>query len=548
MTRETKVGLVVSCSFLCLVGVVVVCKLRGNTTDLPSADAQAVHEVPADPSEVPPAPEAAQVADAGPKPSGPQPANLERLQPTPPAIQQTSAPEGPSQEATPVPTTVPNNGSEGKAGQTDGRKPPSLPPENSPAPPAPPVPAATPPPPPAPTLPAPAPTTTQPEGKDTSTSPPADLPRESFPPREQKPEEKAAAEATPPPPPVPALPTPAAEAPSPAPPASTTPPAALTRPQPVTPAGTGDNNLKEKTQVAEPPPAPAPAAGVHTPDPVPEPPPVPAPPAPAGVSTPPAPNGDKSAAVPTEPATPEKPIPAASPAQDKPIPSAADDMHDKVKLAAPVMPPTAPTEVAQATPPMPPVGAVPTATSPPIVVAPSAVAPRPPAVPQVESFPEETYRCRPGDTFEAISQGKYNTPKYAQALLQFNRNHPLAGDNLQTEAPALRNGQTVFIPPVSILEKRYATAIRDLSPLPAPPASALPATGGVGAAAPAPTGYRVRGNGEWLRDVARETLGNSERWQEIWQLNPTVDYRSPLPANTVLRLPAGARIPTQNLP
>src|SRR3954451_16130985 len=41
MTRETTIGLVVSCSFLCLVGVVIVTKMRPGTGPPPHADAPA---------------------------------------------------------------------------------------------------------------------------------------------------------------------------------------------------------------------------------------------------------------------------------------------------------------------------------------------------------------------------------------------------------------------------------------------------------------------------------------------------------------------------
>jgi hypothetical protein len=167
----------------------------------------------------------------------------------------------------------------------------------------------------------------------------------------------------------------------------------------------------------------------------------------------------------------------------------------------------------------------------------------------VVSFSEETYHCLPGDTFESISQKKYNTPSYAGALLLFNRDHPLAGDAFQ--AGTLRPGQAVYVPQAAILEERYPTAIKNLSPLavtpPRPAAGVTPAPG-VGAAADGGPAYRVRGSGVWLRDVARDTLGNSERWQEIWSLNPAVDNRVPLPPSAVLRLPAGARVPAGNAP
>src|SRR6267143_6309407 len=50
MTRETKAGLVVSCSFLCLVGIVLVSKLKEANTPAPDQDALAV--APADPQKV----------------------------------------------------------------------------------------------------------------------------------------------------------------------------------------------------------------------------------------------------------------------------------------------------------------------------------------------------------------------------------------------------------------------------------------------------------------------------------------------------------------
>ena len=51
MTRETKAGLVVSCSFLCLVGIVLLSKLRDPYGTLPSADALAEAGFPAAPPE-----------------------------------------------------------------------------------------------------------------------------------------------------------------------------------------------------------------------------------------------------------------------------------------------------------------------------------------------------------------------------------------------------------------------------------------------------------------------------------------------------------------
>lgn len=85
-------------------------------------------------------------------------------------------------------------------------------------------------------------------------------------------------------------------------------------------------------------------------------------------------------------------------------------------------------------------------------------------LPQVDSYDEETYRCKPNDSFRAISTQYYNSDKYAQALWLFNRNHPLATDALRQDPPALQPGQPVYIPPTRILEKYYASTIIEQQP------------------------------------------------------------------------------------
>jgi MraZ protein len=60
--------------------------------------------------------------------------------------------------------------------------------------------------------------------------------------------------------------------------------------------------------------------------------------------------------------------------------------------------------------------------------------------------------------------------------------------------------------------------------------------------APAPgpiQSYRVRGK-ETLQDIARRTLGSSERWADIYKLNPTLKPEVPLTTGMVLRLPGDA--------
>jgi hypothetical protein len=93
---------------------------------------------------------------------------------------------------------------------------------------------------------------------------------------------------------------------------------------------------------------------------------------------------------------------------------------------------------------------------------------------QVEAYDELTYRCKADDNFARISQQFFQSDKYARALQLFNRNHPRATEALLQEPPYLA-GQSVYIPPLRILEKYYGSAIQDLKPLPTIPA---PASGG----------------------------------------------------------------------
>jgi nucleoid-associated protein YgaU len=169
-------------------------------------------------------------------------------------------------------------------------------------------------------------------------------------------------------------------------------------------------------------------------------------------------------------------------------------------------------------------------------------------VPQVESYDEETYQCRAGDTLEIISQRFYNSDKYARALLLFNRNHPRPAVGLTKEPPLVTEGQPVYIPPPHILEKYYAYALPTSK---TPPAVVIPATGTAPITAPAAAPrsgprYVVR-QAEMVSAVARNTLGNLERWSEIYELNGRgFDPSRPIPAGTVLTMPADARVPDAN--
>lgn len=199
--------------------------------------------------------------------------------------------------------------------------------------------------------------------------------------------------------------------------------------------------------------------------------------------------------------------------------------------------------------PLPPLGAPVTGISPPIAVPVPPTAPRVATsrAPQVESYDEETYLWRANDSFEAISTRFYNSKNYAQALLLFNRNHPRAAAALGKEPPALTEGQAIYIPPMRILEKQYGNAIPGYKPaVSAPDATRTSARSLPVSASPQ---YRVQRTGEMIPLIARDTLGNSDRWSEIYQLNSrNFDPSRPLPVGTVLAMPADAKVPPENRP
>jgi nucleoid-associated protein YgaU len=198
-----------------------------------------------------------------------------------------------------------------------------------------------------------------------------------------------------------------------------------------------------------------------------------------------------------------------------------------------------------------PLGApIPAASAPSIV--PSLPANTSSSNPQVESYDEDTYTCKGSETFRAVSQAVYQTDAYDQALLLFNRNHPLANDSIKQNPPLLQPGQPIYVPPLRILRKYYAAAIPDVkdtgispqTPTAIRPVTLAPPMAGTAPAAAART-YRVGGNGEMIRDIARRTLGNGDRWTEIYQLNRSYDPTYPVPAGTDLRLPGDARADAQ---
>jgi Tfp pilus assembly protein FimV len=206
-----------------------------------------------------------------------------------------------------------------------------------------------------------------------------------------------------------------------------------------------------------------------------------------------------------------------------------------------------------------------------------------PAPPAVEVFDLEVYIARPGDTLASISQARFQSEKYEQALALFNRER-----NPQFDTP--RPGRYVYIPPVDYLERRFRHVIpgQPASPGPASPAgspaaravtsnqpggarqasfpqgpsSGVVTAGGSLPGRPAPMPgqdaslkalaggkrYQVRPN-DTVWTIAKRTLGTGERWPDILRLNREVlrDVNQ-LQVGMILRLPDDAQVDSPDLP
>lgn len=518
MTRETKAGVIVSCSFLCLVGVVLYTKLKEHLST-PAADTALAQT---DPTLVPPDPtpngqEMLVAQGPVPLPGAPhlQPA------PQPPEFQLVSA-ANPNPEVKPPPMPSMDN--------PPGHAVPAIPPPpeaNSQAQGIPPVP-------PPPSVPENKPHVPDPVKPVEPAKPetPAQTGFELPPPNSTP----AAAPASAPtansgfelPPPPGSSSTPASIPPVPSAPAQPTTPSAntpglpdLSPPSPPTPTAT--------TSIPPPPVNDTPAPVVATP---------PAPTLPASTPPPPTlpPASRELTSMPNRPEIqppPDRTIQLGAPGTALPPPN---QLAQRPGPAAPPPPDRPPNR------PMPPLNSP---INPPTPPSPAPTAAPPANVPQVDSYDEETYHCRANDSFRTISMQFYRSEKYSQALWLFNRNHPLASDMVRQDPPILQAGQPIYIPPIRILEKYYSSTIPETPVAPGNP-SPRPASPLSGATIDRT--YKVSGNGEAFLEVAHRTLGSGDRWTEIYRLNPRFDPKQPIPAGSVLRLPADARVERDNLP
>jgi len=110
--------------------------------------------------------------------------------------------------------------------------------------------------------------------------------------------------------------------------------------------------------------------------------------------------------------------------------------------------------------------------------------------------------------------------------------------------------KTPLAPPTVTPTVQVQHPMKDADPLVAPPTAAPVREPGEPPLAPQPgpvVKYRVREGGETMPDIARHTLGTSERWVELVRLNPTLPHDSAISAGTLVRLPADACVPSEGI-
>ncbi len=141
--------------------------------------------------------------------------------------------------------------------------------------------------------------------------------------------------------------------------------------------------------------------------------------------------------------------------QPLPIPSTADPVRDPGHT--PVVP-------VQHTP----VNPTPGSGSPPVEI-PINVQPPPAYKPsQVKVYDEVRHLCAPTDSMQTISQYYYKDARYADALLAHNRNHALANSALKSDPPVLR-GAYIYVPDLWVLQEKYPQLISGQTGASVPP-------------------------------------------------------------------------------
>ena len=119
----------------------------------------------------------------------------------------------------------------------------------------------------------------------------------------------------------------------------------------------------------------------------------------------------------------------------------------------------------------------------------------------------DTHRVQPGDSLASLAQTYYGNAKYAKFLAESNPGI--------TDPAKLALGQTVKIPPLPAdIDSKLANA--------APAKTTTPATTTTGGKRT----YKVKSGDSFYR-IAKDQLGNAERWKELLALNKTLVHGDP---------------------
>ncbi len=141
----------------------------------------------------------------------------------------------------------------------------------------------------------------------------------------------------------------------------------------------------------------------------------------------------------------------------------------------------------------------------------AALNPQPPVMPSMtKPDPVKTavdsHKVQPGDSFATLAQTYYGNVKYAKFIAESNPG--------MSDPARLPLGSTVRIPPLPAdIDARIANAV---------PEKTLPTTPAAGKRT-----YKVK-SGDSFYKIAKEQLGNAERWKELLALNKALVQGDPM--------------------
>ncbi len=176
---------------------------------------------------------------------------------------------------------------------------------------------------------------------------------------------------------------------------------------------------------------------------------------------------------------------------------------------------------------------------------------------QVEVYDITVVQVKAGEDLPMLAKRLYGSEKYAAALEEYLKLYDPKQLNLQT-------GQSVRVPPLELLHKKFGRLIDGHDVADKPKAHSNLTSGPRGSNSttqplvrtsnPPPNQggsgdpyirYRVREQDTiWM--IAKKTLGNSDRWAEIYNLNrDLLSGSTQLKVGMVLRLPSDAKVDIQ---